>query len=188
MCHCPTCQELKQQIKDAKENMAKDPQARPYFLETVEREAQMEARVTRAFILLSSYDFEKVSGKPPRARDPRCPQVEVQDIDGTKQRFYAFVDPQRPFRQLELSASVGEVRSEELMPQSSHVHPNQAFQTEFQQSRTARRLQLSGCGGLLQKRQMHLCTVAEYEETMGCYSRTWTDPEWHLEWQTKSDT
>ena len=165
-------QELKQQIQQTRENLAKSPRSRPFFLESVEREADMQARVTRSFILLSQYDFQQCFGKAPRACDPKCPVVEVQDVDGTVQSFYAFTDPEKPFRCLELSSSVAEVRSEELLAKEGHVHATQAAQC--QRSRSSSRLHSSGCNALLAKQQANLCSISEYEETS--FNARWLAP------------
>ena len=156
-------------MKEVEQYSGKEEKQRPFYLENVVQENSVESRVSRRFLLLTCYDFEKVFGKAPRARDPKAPMVTLPDVDGCMTTYYCFVDPQHPFRELTVSAAVGESRAQEVLARQDHVHSQHA--EHMQNVKTERRLSGSGASALLGNQQWALCTLSEYQARLwdwGC--------------------
>ena len=152
-------------LKQAEQYQGTDVQSRPWCVESVSRSSDLESRIQRKFLLLTSYDFEKAFGRPPRARDPKAATVTLPDLDGTPTQFFAFLDPSMPFRTLEVSSGVAEHRVEELMASADHCHERQA--ELMQSSRSSKRQAATGVAALLGNQQWALCTMSEYQARLG---------------------
>ena len=143
----------------------KELNQRPWNAEAVHHENGLVCAVKRRFLLLTSYDFEKAFGRPPRARDPKAPMVTLQDVDGSTQQFYCFLDLAHPWRELEVTSTCGEVCSESLMEAKEHNHEQQAVLTQM--GHGEKRMGASGCQSLLGNQQWALCSMSDYQVIVG---------------------
>ena len=148
-------------MKQAEQYAGTDVNMRPWCAEAVERSMDLQTKMTRRYLLLTAYDFEKAFGRAPRARDPKAAQVSLPDLDGQQQNFYVFLDPDCPHRVLEVSSGVAEHRREQVMAAADHCHERQAELT--QSSRTTKRQASTGVAAFLGNQQWALCTLAEYQ-------------------------
>eukprot|EP00971_Amphidinium_carterae_P113527 2249147-Amphidinium_carterae.3 len=153
--------EGKEQLKEM-EASEQSPQNRAFILESVETEQNVECKVTKSYVVLDDYEYEKAFGSKPRAKDPKCSKVTLPDVDGTLTSFWVFQDPEQPFRKMQLTSSLGEVKRQELLTKDEHLHKQQADSTHSSKSKT--RLESSGVASLLDRRLLHnLSTVGEFQ-------------------------
>eukprot|EP00971_Amphidinium_carterae_P333894 6468892-Amphidinium_carterae.2 len=139
-----------------------EPKNRAFILEHVECEKNVQCQITKSYVVLDDYEYEKAFGSKPRARDPKCTKVTLPDIDGTLTSFWVFQDPDQPFRKMQLAASLGEVKSQCLLSKDEHLHKQQADLTHSSKSKA--RLESSGVAGLLDRRLLHnLSSVADFQ-------------------------
>eukprot|EP00971_Amphidinium_carterae_P334319 6469527-Amphidinium_carterae.3 len=159
-------------FKDGKEQRKQmeaselDKAQRPFLLESVVSEKHVEGRITKSYILLDAFEFEKTFGNKPRSKDPKCAQITMPDVDGTMCTFFVFQDPDAPYRKLHLSASMAELKDVELLTRDMHLHKTQAAST--MDSRTKARLNTTGICPLLDRRLLHnLSTLSQYRVLEG---------------------
>ena len=93
--------------------------------QTVRSESGTRAIVERSYLLLTEKEVGKAMGHKLRAKDPSLRAVSVQDIDGTVEKCFVFIDDERPHRKLVLQSLVGEQEETLLMQEGSHLHSQQ---------------------------------------------------------------
>eukprot|EP00971_Amphidinium_carterae_P330154 6463024-Amphidinium_carterae.1 len=135
------------------EQVELDMGSRSFLLESVEAEKKLDAQISRTYIVVDAYEFEKKFGNKPRARDPRCPQAQLSDETGNVTTFYVFLDPYQPHRKLTLTSSVAELASLESLSKHDHLHKSQAGHA--MKARSKARLETSGASTLLDHRLLH---------------------------------
>eukprot|EP00971_Amphidinium_carterae_P352415 6492583-Amphidinium_carterae.5 len=141
---------------------AQDLSARPFLLQSIDAEKTVCASVEKTFLVLDSYEYERVFGNKPRARDPRCSQIQLPDIDGQMQNFFVFTDPSQPHRKLTIGSTLGESSRQELMGQQQHLHRTQG--DSILASKSSARLEGSKVSALLDRRLTHnLCSLVDFQ-------------------------
>ena len=138
------------------------PDFRPFVPSGMTKQSSLQSTVSRSFLLLTSAEFTKVMGSRPKAKDPRVPCVHLTDVDGTLTQFYVFINEEKPWRELCLTATALDSMEQQVLKPSEHMHSEQA--SKFQEKTFSSRVRESGQLQLINAQASQaLSTIQEYK-------------------------
>ena len=149
-------------LKKQVESSMAEPEKRPFAVEAVLGEASLTAVMETQFYLLSAQEYLNMFGQAHRAKDPKVPQVRVQNHLGETEVCFAFRKSDE-FRTLKLTSSAGHSRQSQLLTLADHLHSKQA--QHVWKHAAVQQQDATSVSDLLLKNSC-VCTIEEYQSRL----------------------
>ena len=112
-------------LRKACEDSADNLQGRPFPVESVDIDRRVMMEVEHTYIALSDYQYCARFGGAHRQKDPKCPQIWIQNLAGEQELVWLFREEDVQYRRVRLKSVVADAKMTQVQCASDHLHPEQ---------------------------------------------------------------